>query len=152
MRISVRLSGWYSAWPTVHEKASRTPGKPSFSWMNFRSLLILNLLGYVFLRTIKMNLLSSTFKFQYFVLLERCNWYLISVFFKYMRDTWIRYKDGLGKDVSALFPSSLWGVYERTLGGVWRTSNNVEAWHESSTRDTLIPIQELTPGELRPQG
>ncbi|GAU92458.1 hypothetical protein RvY_04536 [Ramazzottius varieornatus] len=30
-----------------------------------------------------------------------------------------------------MYPPNLWGLCERTLEGVWRTSNNVEAWHGS---------------------
>ena len=50
-----------------------------------------------------------------------------------MEETWIGYDDE-GAPVKFLFSPSLWGVYEKTLSGIWRTSNNAEAWHEASGR------------------
>ena len=46
-----------------------------------------------------------------------------------MNETWIGYDDPDGQFVPPMFGPGLWGVYERTLEGIWRTSNNAEAWH-----------------------
>ncbi|GAU90290.1 hypothetical protein RvY_02728 [Ramazzottius varieornatus] len=46
----------------------------------------------------------------------------------YFSETWIGYIDPNGSEVPAMYPPDLWGVYGRTLEGVWRTSNNAEAW------------------------
>ena len=50
-----------------------------------------------------------------------------------MEETWVGYDD-MEAPVSPLFSPSLWGVYEKTLAGIWRTSNNAEAWHSAFGR------------------